>query len=618
MSALDEETARIVQEELKGQVKKKEVKTVQAAAEKLNALRVKVPLTVKELAVKLSVKPTELIKKMMKLNIMATINQLLDEETTNKVAGEFGFTVERLPNLEEELLEVHQQKDKPQDLSPRAPVVTMMGHVDHGKTSLLDLIRKTRVVHREAGGITQHIGAYGVRVEGKKITFLDTPGHEAFTAMRARGANATDIVVLVVAADDGVMPQTIEATDHARAAGVPVLVAINKCDLPNINIERVKAQLSQHNLLAEDAGGKTITVSVSAKTGQGIDELLEMILLEAEMLELKANPQRPAKGVVIESKLSRGRGPTATILLQTGTLRLGDVLICGDYYARVKSMLNDCTEQVEQARPADAVEISGLSGVPEAGELFYVVEDEKKARDFSSRRLEEKRLKGARPIAHISLEELYQQVKEGRIKELNIVVKADVQGSLEALLTSLQKLGSKDVAIKVIHSGVGNVNISDIMLASASNAIVLGFHIGGESRATALAEKEKVDIRLYNVIYEATADIKSALEGMLEPHIKETFLGRAQVRQLFKITKVGNVAGCVVLTGKMIKGAHCRLVRNNEEVFKGKLTSLKKFKEDVQEVQAGGECGLVIANFKNIHVADIIECFEIEKIARRL
>ena len=618
MSALDEETTRIIREELSSAVKAKPRPKTKAVKKEVEKLRLEIPLTVKELSVKLSVKPNELIKKLMQMKIMATINQLLDEQTINKVVTEFGFAFERLPDLEEELLEAHKQKDAKTKLVPRAPVVTLMGHVDHGKTSLLDLIRKTRVVAREAGGITQHIGAYAVKVEEKKITFLDTPGHEAFTAMRARGASATDIVILVVAANDGVMPQTVEAIDHARAAEVPIVIAINKCDLPNINIAKVKAQLSQHNLVSEDMGGETITVNVSAKTGENVDKLLEMILLEAEMLELKANPERVACGVVVESKLSRGTGPTATVLIQNGSLRISDVLICGDYYARIKSMRNDRGEQLEVAGPSDPVEISGLTGVPEAGESFYVVEDEKNARDFSLRRLEEKRLKGAERLAHVSLEDLYQQIKEGRIKELNIILKADVQGSLEALLQSLQKLGTKDVTIKVIHSGVGNVNASDAVLAAASNAIIIGFHVSTESRAVPVAEKEKVDIRLYDIIYEATADIKSALEGMLEPHLKEVILGKAQVRQLFKISKTGNVAGSIVLGGKMVRGADCRVVRNNEEAFRGKIGSLRKFKEDVKEVAAGVECGIVIANFKNIRVADIIECFEIEKVARRL
>ncbi|MBN2097297.1 MAG: translation initiation factor IF-2 [Candidatus Omnitrophica bacterium] len=626
MSSLDEETAEILRRELK--VPKKQPKTPEPVAEpappkvaekELKCLRVKIPISVKELSLKLEVKPNELIKQLMQLKIMATINQLLDEKTVAIVTEQFGFSFQRLPDIEEELLLEHREKDKPQDLLPRAPVVTMMGHVDHGKTSLLDLIRKTKVVLREAGGITQHIGAYGVTVkENKEITFLDTPGHEAFTAMRARGANATDIVVLVVAADDGIMPQTIEAIDHARAADVPIVVAINKCDLPNKNLPRVKTQLAQHNLATEDMGGKTIAVNVSAKTGDGLDDLLEMILLEAEMLELKANPKRPAQGVVIESKLSRGTGPTATILVRSGHFRLGDVLVCGDYYGRVKSMRNDRGEPVEEALPSDAVEISGLSGVPEAGEIFYVVQDEKKARDFSLRRLEEKRLRGTANITHVTLEDLHQQIQEGRLKELNIVVKADVQGSLEALIQSLQKLGTSSVAIKVIHSGVGNVNMSDIMLAAASNAVVLGFHVGLESRTKELAEKEKVDVREYNIIYEAIADIKSALEGMLEPHLKEVFLGKAQVRQIFKISKTGNVAGSMVLGGKIVKNANCRVVRNNEEIFKGKIASLRKFKEDVKEVSAGNECGITVANFKNIHVADLIECFEIEKVARRL
>lgn len=636
MSALDDETARIVQEELKPaarKIKPKAQKTKQvspAAKPEVEAkqpavvlpehkvLKLNTPLSVKDLAVKLTVKPSDLIKRMMNMKIMATINQMLDEETVRRVLGEYGVTLERLPTLEEELLQIHKEQPARDKLCARAPVVTFMGHVDHGKTSLLDTIRQTKVAAREAGGITQHIGAYMVETDGKRITFLDTPGHEAFTAMRARGANATDIVVLVVAADDGVMPQTIEAIDHARAAGVPIIVAINKCDLPNINTHKVKAQLSQHDLTAEDIGGKIIMVNVSAKTGEGIDNLLEMILLEAEMLELKANPDCEARGVVIESRLSRGTGPTATVLVQNGTLAIGDMLICGNYCGRVKTMKNNRGEQQEKAGPSGAVEISGLSGVPEAGESFFVVNDEKKARDFSLRQIEEKRLKGVSPISHISLEQLYQQVKEGKIKELSVIIKADVQGSLEAILHSLEKLATRDVTIKIMHSGVGEVNVSDVILAAASNAIIVAFHVGIESGAKLAAEKEKVDIRLYEIIYEAIADIKSGMEGLLEPHIKEVFTGRAQVRQVFKVSKIGNVAGCIVLTGKITSGAHCRIVRNGEEVFKGKINSLKKFKEDAAEVITGMECGIGVANFKTIYPADIIECFEIQKVARRL
>ncbi|MBN3039303.1 MAG: translation initiation factor IF-2 [Candidatus Omnitrophica bacterium] len=585
---------------------------------KLKPLQTKMPLSVKELAVKLNVKTNDLIKHLMKMKIMATINQMLDEDTVVKIGKEFDYAIERLPDLEEELLHIQKEDDAEGDLQHRAPVVTLMGHVDHGKTSLLDMIRKTRVAAREAGGITQHIGAYEVNVGNKKITFLDTPGHEAFTAMRARGAVATDIVVLVVAANDGVMPQTIEAIDHAKAAGVPIVVAINKVDLPHINLAKVKAQLGQRGLNTEDMGGKTIAVNVSAKSGAGIDEMLEMILLEAEMLELKANPNRYARGVVIESKLSRGTGPTATVLVQNGTLKIGDVLVCGDFCAKVKSMINDQGKQIKQAGPSDPVEISGLTGVPEAGERFYVVEDEKKAREFSFRRLEEKRLRGASSAAHVSLEDLYQQIKDGKIKELNLIVKADVQGSLEALLQSLQKLTTEDVTIKIIHSGVGNINVSDVMLATVSNALVIGFHVGIQSNAKELAEKEKVDITLYNIIYEVTANIKSALEGMLEPHLKENFLGKAQVRQIFKVTKVGNVAGCIVLAGKIFRNAQGKVIRNNEEVFRGKITSLKRFKDDAKEVTAGQECGIGFERFKEIRPADIIECFEIEKVARRL
>ncbi|MFH1045816.1 MAG: translation initiation factor IF-2 [Candidatus Omnitrophota bacterium] len=587
-------------------------------AKELIPIQLQMPLTVKELALKLTLKPNDLIKQLMQIKILATINQLLEEETVVAIAKSFGYAVERVPDLSDALLELHQQKDSPTELIHRAPVVTMMGHVDHGKTSLLDTIRKTKVAAGEHGGITQHIGAYEVVVNNKKITFLDTPGHEAFTAMRARGANATDIVVLVVAANDGVMPQTIEAIDHARAAEVPIVVAVNKCDLPTINLAKVKAQLAQRELATEDMGGKTIAVQVSAKTGAGIDNLLEMILLEAEMLELKANPKRPAQGVVIESRLSRGTGPTATVLIQNGTLRVGDILICGDYYAKVRSMTNDRLEQIKEAYPSDPVEISGLTGVPEAGETFYVVDDEKKARDFSLRRIEEKRLKEARPSGHVSLEDLYKQVREGKIKELKMIVKADVQGSLEALLAALQKLTTKDVTIRTIHSGVGNINVSDVMLATASNALIVGFHVGVEPRAKELAEKEKVDIHLYTIIYDITEDIKSALEGMLEPQIKEKFLGKAQVRQVFKITKVGNIAGCIVLGGKIFREKMGKVLRGEEEIYRGKITSLKHFKDEAKEVPAGSECGIGFDNFKDIRAADIIECFEIEKIARRL
>lgn len=609
MSALDEETAEIVRQEI--------------GKPELPKLRLKIPLTVKELSVKLEIKPGELIKRMLKLNILATINQSLDEEDVKKITTEFGYEVERLPSVEEAVIQAHREEDVSQ-LVPRAPIVTLMGHVDHGKTSLLDKIRKSKITEKEAGSITQHIGAYEVILDDLpgerkgKVTFLDTPGHEAFTAMRARGANATDVVVLVVAADDGVKPQTIEAIDHAKAAEVPIVVAINKCDLPDINIERVKKQLGELDLTPEDWRGKTITVNVSAKTGEGIDQLLDMLLLEAEMLELKANPNRPARGVVIEGRLSKGRGSTATVLVQNGTLKTSDVLIAGPYYGKVRMMVNDRGHAVKEAKPADPVEISGLSGVPQAGDLFYVVEDERKAKEIFLARQKEIGKRGVRPVRRFTLEDIYQQIKDGKLKELRVIVKADVQGSVEVLLQSLEKLSTKDVTLRVMHSGVGNVNESDIVLAAASQAIVIGFHVGMESRANATAEKERVNVRLYRIIYEATADIRAAMEGLLEPHIKETHLGKAEVRQVFKVSKVGMVAGCQVTEGKVLSTASARLIRGEEVLFKGNLSSLRRFKEDVREVAKGFECGITLGGFREFEAGDIIEVFQTEKIARKL
>ncbi len=609
MSNLDTETAEIVREEI--------------GAPERPKLQLKIPLTVKELSVKLGIKPSELIKKMLKLNIFATINQSLNEEEVQKLATEFGYQVERLPSVEEAVIQAHIQEDVSR-LVPRAPVITLMGHVDHGKTSLLDMIRKTKITEKEAGGITQHIGAYEVildKLSGErkgKVTFLDTPGHEAFTAMRARGANATDIVVLVIAADDGVKPQTIEAIDHAKAAGAPIVVAINKCDLPNINIDKVKKQLAELDLTPEDWGGKTITVNVSAKTGEGIDELLDMLLLEAEMLELKANPDRTARGIVIEGRLSKGKGSTATVLVQNGTLKIGDVLIASLHYGKIRMMINDRGHPVGEAKPSDPVEISGLSGVPQAGDLFYVVEDEKEAKEVSLARQNEIREHGIKPVRRVTLEDVYQQIKEGKLKELKIIVKADVQGSVEVLIHSLENLSTKDVTLRIIHSGVSNVNESDIMLAAASQAIVIGFHVDIESRAQAAAERENINVQLYQVIYEVTADVRAAMEGLLEPHIKEIYLGKAEVRQVFKVSKVGTIAGCQVIEGKVLNTASARLIRGEEVKFLGKLSSLKRFKEDVKEVAKGFECGIGLSGFSEIEVGDIIEVFQTEKVARKL
>lgn len=583
----------------------------------LKVLKVDLPITVKELALKLQTRPSDLIKKLLVKNILVTINQSLDEENARVIAQDFGYAIEQLPTQEETLLAEHEKED-PAKLKPRAPIVTFMGHVDHGKTSLLDMIRKTKVVDKEAGGITQHIGAYEVTLPKGRVTFLDTPGHAAFTAMRARGANITDIVVLVVAADDGIMPQTIEAIDHARAANVPILVAINKIDKQNINLDKVKKQLAERELMPEGWGGKTITVSVSAKTGQGIDELLEMLLLEAEMLELKANPDRPASGVVVEAELSKGKGPIATVLVSSGTLKIGDMIIVGLNYGKIKAMLDDKGLRISEAGPARPVEILGLSGVPLAGERFYVVTDEKKAKDIVSvKRMEAEKKKLDTRAQKITLEDLYDKIKEGDVKELRIILKADVQGSLEAIKDSLEKLSTKEVKLFVIHGQVGNINESDVMLASASNAVILGFHVAITPEARALSKQEGVDIRLYNIIYEAVSDVKAAMEGLLEPVIEETFLGRAEVRQVFKVSRVGVVAGCYVSKGTIPRNATAKLIRNQEVIFKGKISSLKHIKDDIKEAREGFECGISLS-FNDIKKGDLIEAIEIRKVARRL
>ena len=626
MSSLDDDTAVLVKGKL-GAPKKEAKKEVSKPIEKITAavskgpelkvLKINFPITVKELAFKLQIKPNELIRKLLTKNMLATINQALDEAAVGAISEELGYRIERLPTQEESLLAEHGEID-PAKLKLRAPIVTFMGHVDHGKTSLLDMIRKTKVVDKEAGGITQHIGAYEVILPKGKVTFLDTPGHAAFTAMRARGANVTDAVVLVVAADDGIMPQTIEAIDHARAANVPIVVAINKIDKQNINLDKVKKQLAEIDLLPEDWGGKTITVGVSAKTGQGIDELLEMLLLEAELLELKANPDQPANGVVVEAELSKGKGPVATVLVSNGTLKVGDVAIVGTNYGRIKAMLDDKGHRVKEAGPSKPVEILGLSGVPLAGEKFYVVSDEKKVKDIiaSRQREAEKQKLESRP-QKISLEDLYKRIKEGEVKELKIVLKADVQGSLEAVKDSLVKLTTDEVKLSVIHGQVGNINESDVMLASASNAVILGFHVDITPEAKALAKQEGVDIRIYTIIYEIVNDVKAAMEGLLEPILEETFLGKAEVREVFKVSKVGVVAGCFVTKGKIPRDATCKLIRGNDVVFKGKISSLKHFKDDIKEAKEGFECGISLS-FKEIQKGDVIEAVEIKKVARRL
>ncbi len=585
------------------------------------AIKVEMPITVGALAEKLNIRVAELIKTLIGIGIFANVNQLLNEEIVWKASEALNVLIEKVEDKDTKTVLDESEKD-PAKLKSRPPVVTMMGHVDHGKTSLLDAIRKTNVADKEAGQITQHIGAYGVELSGKKgyVTFLDTPGHEAFTAMRARGANVTDVVVLVVAADDGVMPQTIEAIDHARAAGCPIVVAINKSDLPSADPQRVMGGLQKLGLMPEEWGGKTICVKVSAKTGAGIEELLEMLLLESEVLELKANPDRPAQGTVVEARLTKGQGSVATVLVQNGILRVGDLVVVGQFYGKVRALRNDRGKSVKEAGPSYAVEVLGLSGTPEAGEVFTAVADEKIARKIAEKRsleLRERAIKGFHS-KHLSLEDLYSQMKEGRVKELKLIIKADVQGSIEAITQSLEQISSENIKIRVIHGGVGGINESDIMLAAASDAIVIGFHVKSDERAQALMEYEGVDVRFYNIIYEALEDIRKAMEGLLEPTMKEVVEGRTEVRQVFQSSRVGAIGGAIVKKGKLARNHQIRVIRNNIIVHAGKLASLKRFKDDVREVQEGYDCGVVLEGFGELKEGDILESYRIEKVATKL
>ncbi len=575
-------------------------------------------ITVQELANILHVSGSEVITKLIALGVMASLNQLIDSDTATLVAAEFSVDVEVRDDSQELEALLEDVPDKPEDLEPRPPVITVMGHVDHGKTSLLDYIRHTNVTATEAGGITQHIGAYQIEVRGKKITFLDTPGHEAFTAMRARGAQVTDIAVLVVAADDGVMPQTVEAINHAKAAGVPIVVAINKIDKPGANAERVKQQLAEHGIVPEEWGGDNICVPVSAKTGAGIDQLLEMLLLVAEMEELKANPNCPARGTVIEAQLDKGRGPVATVLIQKGTLKVGDIILAGTACGKVRAMQDYKGRRIKKASPGTPVEILGLSEVPEAGDLFYVVKDEKLARQIVEKRQEKKRLSESAGPDKVTLEDLFKQIQEGKVKELNLVVKADVQGSVEALIQALSKLSTDEVRINIIHSGVGAVTETDVMLASASNALVIGFNVRPDANAKKTAESQQVEIRLYRVIYEAIDDVKAALEGLLEPIYKEVPVGRAEVREIFHIPKVGVVAGCYVSEGKVIRNGKVRVVREGVVIYDGTIASLKRFKDDAREVVQGHECGIGLDRFQDLKPGDILEGYQIEELKREL
>ncbi len=573
--------------------------------------------TVKEFAELISVKLSDVIKKFMELGYMPTINQPVDSDAALLVAEGFGLKLE-LSSVEEDLVIT----EAPEDLSkllPRPPVITIMGHVDHGKTSLLDAIRKTKVMETEAGGITQHIGAYKVNLKGKDIVFLDTPGHEAFTSMRARGAKVTDIVVLVVAADDGVMPQTIEAINHAKAANVPIVVAINKIDKPEANSSKVRNELAEYGIIPEEWSGQNIFVEVSAKKAIGIENLLEMILLQSEIMELKANPEKKARGTIIEAKLDRGRGPVATVLVQAGTLRAGDIFLAGSHVGKVRALIDDTGKRITEAGPSTPVEVIGFPEVPLAGDIFIVVEDEKRARQIALGRQQKQRLADMARSRKLTLDELYAKIKEGEIKDLNIIIKGDVQGSVEALKDALENITHPQVKVRVIHSSAGGINESDIMLASASNAIIIGFNVRPEPKAYQAAEKEGVDIRLYNVIYDAIEDVKKALEGLLEPTLKEKTLGRAEVRQVFPISRIGAVAGCYVLDGSISRSNDgIRIIRDNIVVYDGKIASLKRFKEDVREVQAGYECGILIENFNDLKVGDILESYIIEKIATKL
>jgi len=581
-------------------------------------LQLRFPITVKMLADAIEIKPSELIKHLMKHGVFASMTQQLNEATATKVAGEFRCEVLPQPTVEEQLLQDNQPD--PAKMVSRAPVVTFMGHVDHGKTSLLDAIRTSKVVEGEAGGITQHIGAYEVALEKGHVTFLDTPGHEAFSALRARGANVTDVVVLVVAADDGVKPQTVEAIDHAKAAEVPIIVAINKIDKPEANPQRVKQQLTEYGLVAEDWGGKTIMVLVSAKAREGIDGLLEMLLLEAEMLELKADPTTAAQGTVIEAKKTSDRGAVATVLVQQGTLRVGASVLVGSIVGRVRAMIDDRGHRVKEAGPARPVEILGLPDVPKAGDRFLIIEDEKMARQIAEQRQERQSQRGALPARHISLEELHQRISEGKLKELRLIVKADVQGSLEAIVQNLRKLDTEktEVQFKILHTGVGDISESDVILAAASEAIVIGFHVGIDPRVQVLAASEGVDVRIFQVIYELTGAIKAAIEGLLEPTIEETFVGRAEIRRLFQISKIGIIAGCMVTKGSIRRDAVARVFRGREKIAETKISNLKRIKDDVREISEGQECGISLEGDVDYQTGDLIEAWEFKKVARKL
>ena len=602
-----EESKMIQKEQPKKPEPKKEVPKV---------IEIPETITVGDFAKAMGKTAAEVVKKLMMLGVMATVTQNIDFDTATLIADEFGIELKQEVVVTKEDMLFAEEEDKPEDLKPRPPVVVVMGHVDHGKTSLLDAIRHTSVISTEAGGITQHIGAYGVRLNDRDITFLDTPGHEAFTTMRARGAQVTDIAILVVAADDGIMPQTIEAINHAKAAGVSIVVAINKIDKEGANVDRVKQMLVEHDLVPEEWGGDTVCVEVSAKKHINIDGLLEMVLLIADMLELKANPNKPAKGTVIEAQIDKGRGPVATVLVQEGTLKVGDIVIAGTAVGHVRAMINDKGRRVKTAGPSTPVEILGLSEAPSGGDHFRVVTDEKLARDVAEARKQEQKETRFNSTVKVSLDNLFSQIDEGNMKELNVIIKADVQGSVEAVKQSLEKLSNDEVRVRAIHGGVGAVNESDVMLANASNAIIVGFNVRPDAGAAAAAERQEVDIRLYRVIYQAIEEIEAAMKGMLDPEFKEVVIGHAEVRQTFKVSGVGTIAGAYVTDGKIARNAEIRLVRDGIVVHEGKIDSLKRFKDDAKEVSDGFECGIGIEKFNDVKEGDVIECFIMEEIKR--
>ena len=581
---------------------------------KLTEITIPDHITVKDLAMEMKITSGEVIKKLINLGMMVTINNEIDFDTAFLVASEFGITAKKKNIVTDEDKLIDDSEDDEKDLKPRPPVIVVMGHVDHGKTSLLDAIRSTNVIEGESGGITQHIGAYQVNINGRDITFLDTPGHEAFTSMRARGAQITDIAILVVAANDGVMPQTIEAIDHARAANIPIIVAVNKMDLPDANLEKVKQELMKYNVVPEEWGGDTIFVPISAKTKMGIDNLLEMVLLEADVLDLKANPNKQAKGTVIEARLDKTKGPVATMLVQRGKLDVGDTIIVGSSIGRIRKMKNDKGKEVKTAGPSTPVEITGLSSVPQSGDTFYEVKDEKTAKHLIERRKREQREKELAKRKIVTLDDVFSQIENENLKQLNLIVKADVQGSVEALKQSLEKLSNDEVKVSVIHSSVGGVTETDVNLAKVSNAIIIAFNVRAEAMAKSIAEKEGVEINTYSVIYDAINDVEAAMKGMLDPVYKEVVIGTAEVRQIFKVSNVGTIAGAYVLTGKITRNAGIRVIRDNIVIHDGKLVSLKRFKDDVKEVATGYECGLQIEKYDDIKEGDMLEVYVMEEV----